>query len=87
MIEKVNGTGKLISVDTGQEWQVQFRFDIYTETVETPEEQRVGVRRSSKGLVSSTKGDPIPKGEYELHADAEILRVTNESSEWAIIFA
>lgn len=81
MNETIEGTGRLQS-QRGQEWRVEYRFDITTRMV------GAGVRLSSSGRVNAVDGSAIPVGEYHLYPDSGdevMIRVKNLDFEWAIL--
>jgi len=81
------GKGRLKTIEPPQrEFDVRFRFNIYTE-ITIPGSHGVGARFRSDGTVESIDGRDIPVGTYQLEADdGEILRVKNVGlNGWVIV--
>ena len=85
MIEPKEGKGKLVSRDTGKEYQVLFEFTIVTNLVKRPHGVAVG-KSDANGKVSSIDGAVLPDGDYDLYEeDGEIMHVRNMGfGQWVI---
>lgn len=87
--ETISGNNcELVSiVDPTRVYQVNYEFQIATNTVVRPGFPRVAGKSDSSGRVQTANGQPLPEGEYWLTAaDGERLRVCNAGlGEWAIL--
>lgn len=81
------GTGRLqMAGSPGVEFDVEYRFDIYSETIVQPGFPPAAGDRHSTGQIRSLNNEPLPKGIHQLRADdGKTYRVKNLGFTWGIL--
>jgi hypothetical protein len=68
------------------EFDVEYRFDIFSETVRWPGFPPADGDRTSRGQIRRLNNEPLPEGVHELRAeDGQTYRVKNLGFVWAIL--